>query len=361
MWRSVKLWKGGKIWVERAWNDPEGRDHYEWNRNVMERFDERSKSTIQDVFIGFGIQIPDEMKGEAKEQLNHDLQVLQRSKTTLERLIISAENIALEDPTEVFELIKKFPNLKIFKSSTRAHSVAALVHSRTRERSLTKDQEADGASLRALWSGSAPRDFGAYDAIFNNVASLEIGERYSSLHWRRLLELPSQTLKHLKFYIFDHQETEPSDIKTINFPNLQLLEFGTNNAVFPYWFNVPPTLILVLKPRNEVPSRLPNIEEVRLDLQETNDFSNLGSQCPLLKELRFGEWLFFSRRDGILSLLRKRAENVEAGFELGGVKMIPLKKVVLSFRKTKLSRKVKTLVEEVVDLESVSETVPIHI
>lgn len=130
MWRSVKLWKGGKIWVERAWNDPEGRDHYEWNRNVMERFDERSKSTIQDVFIGFGIQIPDEMKGEAKEQLNHDLQVLQRSKTTLERLIISAENIALEDPTEVFELIKKFPNLKIFKSSTRAHSVAALVHTK---------------------------------------------------------------------------------------------------------------------------------------------------------------------------------------------------------------------------------------
>lgn len=79
--------------------------------------------------------------------------------------------------------------------------------------------------------------------------------------------------------------------------------------------------------------------------------SSLYFRGPQLKTMRLDSTILFFKPHLLIKILEKRLEKVEEGFEVDGIKMVQLEKLVIS--KKHLGKKVisqlEELVEEVVD------------
>lgn len=163
------------------------------------------------------------------------------------------------------------------------------------------------------------------------------------------------------------------DLEGIELPRLQVLQFritweGLDAYVFPSWLRLPFSCKLLLE-QIHVASGLPSVSELWIGgdgwIDEMNWANQLGGRCPLLETLRFDSTRVKFITDPLLNLLRKRQENVEAGLEVDGVKMISLKRLVVHLpivnKDQLVLLEVQELVAEIVDLESVPEKIELEV
>ena len=90
---------------------------------------------------------------------------------------------------------------------------------------------------------------------------------------------------------------------------------------------------------------------------------NLGKCCPSLRELRITGKLDDWDRRAILEVLQEREKQIAIGFEVAGVKMVPLKRIVLPIKYCNggFLDEVRALVEQVVDLAEIPKKIPVCI
>lgn len=141
-----------------------------------------------------------------------------------------------------------------------------------------------------------------------------------------MLQLPSQTLKHL--YLNISSSGKRTHVQIINFPHLKVLEMDCHSSTsFPSWITIPPTSMLILTRRSILLSGLPSVS--RLWCETFKGCNNLTNRCPLLEELRLVDpgpeqiemkWLS--------PLLSMRKQNVDKKLEVDGVRMQPLKRLI---------------------------------
>jgi len=157
-----------------------------------------------------------------------------------------------------------------------------------------------------------------------------VEEELSHSRWSKYLKKMRKNLKHLSINLEEGEEEET--LRAVRFPKLEVLELQEDDQTFPPWMSVPPTLKLVT---DEIYTNLPSISEVQVDT--IFDWDQLVDRCPTLKVviLEYDD----AEPEELLSFLQPRQENVEVGLEFEGVKMKPVKNLVLySLFFTALSR-----------------------
>ena len=204
----------------------------------------------------------------------------------------------------------------------------------------------------------------AVPGFLKNLTSLAINKVHSESEWRYLLETPSRTLRHLRLDLSDEgeeqdfeeeqdYENEKSQIQSLNFPDLEFLELQQNpQRYFPRWTIVPSSLTLNIE-QCDIMKGLPSVSEIWV--QDMESWERLAERCPILKGLRITSEEFTYSDDGgfdnLVNLLRKRKENVEAGKEVDGVEMMPIKTLKAYFKGCTILSELRELVEEVIELE----------
>lgn len=219
-----------------------------------------------------------------------------------------------------------------------------------------------GAGLEVLWVDRIP-EMQAYVSSnrvrLGNLVSLRLENSLETSECISLLaNLPLKTLKHIALHTnLDVEEVPPLPFR---FETIEVFEFSnlSNQPFFPSWVMIPITATLMVESNlSGVCSSLPSVST--LWLTEIENVQVLGSRCPELVRLRMDpeEIPDASEWDELVLTLQQRKKNVEAGIEVDGVKMIPLKTLVFPFKAIEaglsfrmLIFKLKTLVEEVVDL-----------
>lgn len=141
----------------------------------------------------------------------------------------------------------------------------------------------------------------------------------------------SQTITHLSTSF--HSQNAPSSLSC---PNLSVLE-GHFHSVFPSWLDAPNLRVVIATNFNEttfetLPVSTEELWLLREHYSEPDpDFSNLQKVCPNLKILKIAQELLERRpRQGsLVSALRARERLVKEGFEIAGIKMKSLEKLVV--------------------------------
>jgi len=123
--------------------------------------------------------------------------------------------------------------------------------------------------------------------------------------------------------------------------------YEEDGRCFPSWIVVPPTTkVALLSPY----SNLPSVSE--LNIHFTSHWKNISGRCTLLRSLKNSYDCF--KIEDVPALLSARRENVKAGMKVDGIKMEPLKRLVIRFKKLNEDRlaELGELVDQLVDFGS---------
>jgi len=114
--------------------------------------------------------------------------------------------------------------------------------------------------------------------LLDRLSSLAVDESIEASKWRKLLENPSQTLKHLQIKM-----EEPAEPTPLNFPQLEVLDLPLcpQTRSFPMWLIIPSTSLLILSHPYQ---GLPSISE--LWVEDLRSWEILAESCPILKTIR---------------------------------------------------------------------------
>jgi len=117
--------------------------------------------------------------------------------------------------------------------------------------------------------------------LLNNLTSLAIYYPMSHSKWRKILEVPAQTLKHLFLDMDEHQDLAYSSaFQRLELPSLKVLELD-GCSDFQLWMNIPSTSTLIF-PNGEcrIPTNIPSISAVWVpDL--LGGCENIEKRCTL--------------------------------------------------------------------------------
>lgn len=314
----------------------------------LEFFDRKSGSTLTQVSMNVA---------EVRERTDF-IKILEKSKATLQVLNLTGLDYDLKK--KVFWDYPKLIDCRLFSLQWR--TVQINLTSRGKEAGAQIDP---GSSLKVLWVCDSENLLRSRSQMFNGLLSLYVIGGHSSSSWRRFLEVPSRTLRHLELtFKGDHDQS----ISALEFPFLEILDLHyTRSSLtrrFPGWIKAPKSATFITH-TVDLLSSLPSCS--KLWINHISNVNELQARCPELSELRlntnYPETFNSEDCNKLISMLRQRKSNVEAGTEIDGARMIPLKTLVLPFRlvKDEFLSLLRELVEEVVDLESVSSFIELEI
>lgn len=279
---------------------------------------------------------------------------LERCKHSLRTLCIKDKGNRLNEVYDAAGLLSKFPNLSDLRITGQRQSSVYLVDG------VENSDSRKTSSLKVLWTENLGNAFELHSSRLDNLSSLYLRKEFPSAELRKLLEKPSQTLKHLSITLFGRQTPPPLPI--LHFPSLKVLEVKSEGLepMFPSWLVIPYSSTMIC---DNVPSALPSIS--KLMLPNLEDFTNLIDSCPLLSELWVPIYINYQMAGitprsppavgpALIDMLQQREEKVKAGLEINGIKMTQIKtlSVPFSLLGEGLSD-VRELVEEVIDWEGV--------
>lgn len=321
-----------------------------WDPEIVELFDRKSQSTLKEVVMKLNVSSLRRWNPASLD--NHPLiTLLERSKTTLQTVILNSSdrhfNMCLSG------LPWKIPNLvdcRIYQDTLGLRPVCLVKTSITTTTS----------SLKILWIGSPRLLLKPKRAFLDHLVSLKVRESLWSKKWRKILEVPSETLKHLSISIGDDDQEEA----TLKFPKLELTEIQPLHR-FPSWMEIPRPSTIILR---EGPLRvLPAISSIWFI---GGLFKGSETALPYLEELRInfgGEWSFGDEslfRSLSLTLL-ERKRNVNDGMEIDGVRFLHLKRLYVRFESesSEFINQLKDLdlAEEVIQLNDHSNRIEIEV
>lgn len=319
----------------------------DYDPSVLDQFDSKSQSTMVEVNLE-----TIELKTKDKDHL---IESLLRSKHTLQTLNIDDQYGEYHND-ENFLPIEQFPNLVDCRVLNTERCITPEVQLKDGARSGKKRTE----GLQVLWAFRLPSTDQGLD-FCRNLSSLFIVCGTTSTKWSKLLERCSRTLKHLGIHIFD--PTAFGKVSPLDLTCLEVMElrYTSPRADFLSSFRIASTCKVIS--RAKIPSRLPSISELWTG-SCVSDWELLERFCPSLEILRIdsvGKKGDLGNMDAsrLLLSLRRRRENSEAGLEVNGIKMRPIRKLVVPFQKLPSweAEGLKTEVQELVD----SETLPFEL
>lgn len=304
---------------------------------------------------------------------------MERSKETLQILSITPKFLfryyyALTDADKtrckpLFELLWKLPSLvdfRILKDRDRPESVE-WVHLKGNK---VAKRDRDVSGLKILWLppiGDTLNRALMDSEFLHNLVSMDISLEATSSMWRQILDRAAKTLRHLSINLV-LSEWEYGPVQALEFTQLTVLIINgieplTNKTVaFPSWMIIPSSGLINCRRI----SSLPSISSVWI--RGVAPFESLGITCPELEEMRLyaydrskmGRAALFGN---VVSVLHHRKENVDAGWEANGVKMIQLKRLGVwfySFSPDQLTW-IRGLVGELFDLATCSDVVEVEV
>lgn len=308
--------------------------------SIVELFDRKSDSSLEEVSMETRLDF---------QEAKSIVRVLAKSKKTLRILRIKEHDYFRRG--DLAELSLKLLNLKECQiAPTFAQCQVHLVHSDS------KGAEA-GDQLRILWCPDFDNLRKSFSHLFSNLVSLGLGTYLSPASWRKILESPSQTLRHLIIYT-SRPRPEDSLLSPIDLPKLEILEMKTQDSslassIFPSWIRVGPSLSTLIRHGHFYPS-CPSVSTLWIDHPES--IERLADNCPELVELRVDSHDYLCTNDlrALLSMLKQRKRKVEAGMEIEGIKMVHLKRLMIDLSEcmSKEIVEMRKLVEQVSDLST---------
>lgn len=328
-----------------------------WQPSTLELFDRKSQSTLEDVSIHLDTGL-----WRQKELLP---ELLERSKDSLRFLFIYVEDFPSISP--LYDLSLKLPRLVEFRVSRLIYESWSKV---LLKRNETEDNdgphpEQNLSNLKILQCYDCPRLIELHLNLLDNLSSLSLFIPLSFSEWRRILEVPSRKLTHSRMGISFGANI--FQYPPLSLPKLKLLQVRTELSILPQWLRIPSTSTFISED-STTPISLPSISI--LCLTNLIEIQRLRKHCPLLEELEVGmrfQYIkaTFSRKsvEELVSLLEERKEQSETGFEVDGVKMGSLKRLVIPYEQLKSEEleKLRNLVEEVVDVKSISPFMEIEV
>lgn len=246
---------------------------------LLFKFDEKSGSTLQEVSIFL------EIKTEREDEVAKILQVLEKSKDTLQKVILEDCSSARESSLEFLNgLIWRLPHLVDCKIKS------ILWTSRVQFKELGGNEVATECSenlsnLRVLWCSLKDFTFTLDPQFLKNLASLWLKRTLEELVLRKLLDKASHTLKHLSIYPTNHEQN--LSISPLQFPRLQVLEIslGLDSKLWSWLLILTTTKLIVLSHR--LPLNLPSVSALWLSQEPFS--GRLPQRCPLLQTLRLSQ------------------------------------------------------------------------
>lgn len=319
----------------------------DYDPSILDQFDRRSQSTMVEVTFKT-------LELETKDK-NHLVKSLLRSKYTLQTLNID-DQYGEYHSDENFLPIEQFPNLVDCRVLNTKRYCSTEVQLKVIEKQSGKRTK----GLQVLWAFNLPSTDQGLD-FCRNLSSLFVVCGTTSTKWSKLLGRCSRTLKHLGIHIFD--PTAFGKVSPLDLTCLEVMElrYTSPRADFLSSFRIASTCKVIS--RAKIPSRLPSISELWTG-SCVSDWEPLERFCPSLEILRIdsvGKKGDLGNMDAssLLLSLRRRRENSKAGLEVNGIKMRPIRKLVVPFQKLPSweAEGLKMEVKELVD----SETLPFEL
>lgn len=322
-----------------------------WDLKSLQLFDRKSESKLQQVSMNPKFNSETEWKAFGE--------LLKKSKETLLVLYLK-----VEDPQAKFyleELSFQLPLLvdcRISGWGDRGDRVR-IIGSLENKIKKGSSKPRNSRDLRILWVPIGFSHLKQSDLLVNLVSlKLEIIRDYSQL--RKCLQKCSQGLKHLDFsipFVFGSPQYEPQEL-----PRLQVLEIGcTPTLRYPSWLRIPSSATLIIT--GDLPPSLPSVS--RLWLRFNEGFQNLPTISAELEEFRFEDnYLGFPGRiEALSSALTQRKSNASAGMEIEGIKMTPLKTLLIDCEGLSQLQleEMKKVAENVVDVKRASTFIGVEI
>lgn len=279
------------------------------------------------------------------------MEVLEKSKETLQILDLNVRSFSHAQRVELDELCWRLPHLIHCNLASR-ESLVQLVEK-------IDDHLGRMSKLESLSIFNAKKLSNSHPNILNNLVALRISSSMKHVDSRRILEIPSKTLKYLRLYF---KSAEPAGLTPLEFPRLQCLRISSLlHFQYPTWLKIPSDCTLII-PYSLIPSTLPSAS--RLWISDPDRLENLKDLCPLLKELKIHPYSQLPKvTHRLINMLKKRRENVEAGVEVNGIRMIPLETLVVDCQHLKphVISELRELVGEVKSVETVPSSYEVEI
>lgn len=318
-------------------------DQYEevYDQSGLDLFAEKSQDTMKCIKI----------KAYRLGNVDNFIETVKRSKASLQILHLDAQ-FSPEDRPKAGHLKYDLQYLVDLRLEDYQSDVRSCVILSNQSRNM--DQL---PGLKVLWDNTWLHVLDR--KLLKNIVSLNVNEAHSSKSWRKILEVPSKSLKHLRIEVGNegaHEKLTP-----LEFPLLKVFEFWSPDE-FPSWIILPYRCTLVLS-RWKLPSALPSISELWIEGED--GLENLEQRCPRLETLRVRSIpeYFQDMQNSLVSVMRRRREHVEAGLEVDRVAMRPISKILCSIRhfRDHQVEELRELVAEVLDVRSVSSLLIVEI
>lgn len=310
--------------------------------SVLELFDSKSGSSLQKVSMFIDLE---ERKAE------HFIQLLEKNKNTLQFLhLLTLRTSWATIPESFSDLLWKLPNLVECVLMSSSNVKINWVEDKEKSASQPKSS----SSLKLLWIPIGDSLFKSHLHLLDNLVSLKIGSHIEMHECRRLLEVPSQSLKHLDLVIsFDGDYYTPPIIAKLELPKLEVFSLKVQGFMFfPTFMEVPVSLVLVL---DKLLLSTPPIFTIWIQSLERLEF--LEEDYPALARLIFSNsdpqkrvQFPSSVGDELCEILSVRNESVESGMEVNGIQMQEIDTVFIPLDLVDLED-LREVVEHVWDLK----------
>lgn len=351
----VRLSRVSKTWLEVLENNDSlwkrlilSEKENGWDLSILELFDRKSNHSLKEISIHIKME---------REELVSLYAFLIPSRKTLRFLTISISSFFTTE-SGIYQLLTEQLNVFPHLVECRLGDVyCGPVQLQVKD---ADENVIQGSNLKVLWTCREERQpFISSFRHLNNLKSFRLTGALGTRDARALLQGPSQSLRHLD--IFDVSDHLAPTTFTLDFPRLQVLEIASRSQAWPSWLIIPPSTTVVTF------CALVNFPSIsKLWLENLSCINRLASRCPTLVELRIVSDSFSIKENivpsipqQLINMLLQRRRFVEEGFKVEGIEMVKLKALVLPFKlltKEFLSS-LEELVEEVVDLETVSRSI----
>lgn len=329
----------------------------EYDPSILDLFDSKSGSTIEEVSL--------KIKSEHIKDSDHFVETLQKSQESLRSIFIDCREESLQ--ANLSYSIESFPNLVDLRIVDSVYYQDSSSRVQLVRIDKGKEVERRGSALQIFWDINIDNWDHPF-SLFSNLKSLCVQDPVDHLHCRGYLIAASQTLKHLQITFVRDEDPEqvPSEVKPLEFPNLQVLETSMTER-FPSYVRIPSSCKLLLSSFS-FPRNLPAVSEIWMVSPDFGYMSHfwpgqLEGQCLLLETLVILSPSFQTFPEHLLLVLRRRKEVAEAGLSINGIGMLPIKKVIVSlslFNQDQILQ-IQELVEELVDLATVPMKIEVEI
>lgn len=329
--------------------------------SVVELFDRKSGSTLKEVEMQIDLK--------SREEVDTFHELLQKSKESLRTLYLKGPNPNIDALLSHSSWM--LPNLSDCRINDGRSFVTLTEIKGMEGNPKTKDSDnfkSSANELRLLWINN---EFALEEVLeqaphrCSRLVSLSLQARIKPLAIVPILQGSSQTLKHLAINLNHHGGEAQQPAMTFQFPLLQVLEIELWLLIFPSWISIPPTCTVISRSQHVI-TDLPPTSNLWLDsLQHVEDLAI--SRNPNLVGMRIitFDTLFLRKKaiDEFNLMLRERKDNVEAGMEIEGVKMVHLKRLVFPFKHLNQYQllQLRELVDEVVELTSAERIIEVEV